>query len=89
MGFHSELLAVLVAKQAETGLSGQQFAAKLGIKQQHWSALITGRTCIGPKVYRGAMRAYPDLISDVLRYLLAPEEGAMPTAGLGTRSPNQ
>lgn len=63
------LIDKLIEKQRQEGLSDRLFAQKLGVSRQLWQFTRTGRTRIGERVCRGALRAYPDLTATILLFL--------------------
>jgi len=60
------LLEKLKGKQTQEGLSDYKFADKLAISHQLWQMTRTGKRDIGFAVLQGTIRAYRDLIPDVL-----------------------
>jgi len=64
------LLPKLIAKQRERGLSDREFAKLLDVPRSTWQLTRTGRVPLGPKVARGAQRAFDDLAPLATLFLL-------------------
>jgi transcriptional regulator with XRE-family HTH domain len=54
------------ARQKSEGLSNELFARKIGISRQMWEFVLNGTREPGLKVWRGIVRAYPDLAGTIL-----------------------
>lgn len=54
------------ARQEAEGLANGPFAEKLGISRQMWESILNGTREPGMKVWRGIVRAYPDLSGTIL-----------------------
>lgn len=66
-----QLIEKLTVIQKTERWSDRQMANQLGISQQMWQFVRTGRHVPGRKTLTGIMRAYPELTADVLLYLQA------------------
>ncbi len=66
------LIEELKRLQAKEGLTGKQFAVKLGIHEISWRRIKNRRAGIGIEFLKGVRRAYPCL-KDVIDTLLAGE----------------
>lgn len=63
------LVDTLKAKQAQSGMDDEAFAAKIGVSRPAWSMVRAGKRQMGDKVLSGVMKAFPSLSDDCLAYL--------------------
>lgn len=57
----ADVLAYLIEKQAEEGLSGMEMAQRLGISETNWSHARRGRRGLTVKQIERAIEHYPEL----------------------------
>jgi hypothetical protein len=62
------LLIKLISRQRLEHLSDRAFAEKIEVSRPHWQATRTGKVKIGKSVEDGVIRAFPDLMPDVMAY---------------------
>lgn len=63
------LIHSLIEKQQAQQLSNTQFARRLGISRALWDLVRTGKRGFGERTLSGIVRAYPELIPEVLLFL--------------------
>ena len=63
------LLGTLINKQRKLNLSDGAFAVCLGCSRMWWNQVKNGRQPLTKGMAIKAMRQFPDLIPEVLRYL--------------------
>jgi len=68
------LVKSLIEKQRSEHLSHTRFAQKLGISQAFWTLIRTGKRSFGEKTLSGIVRAYPELIPELLLFLRGEDE---------------
>lgn len=68
------LINSLIEKQRAEHLSNTQFAQKLGVSRALWDLVRRGRRGLGEKMLKGIVRAYPDLIPQVILHLQGEDE---------------
>lgn len=80
----SDLLAALIQRQRDYGESDLQFARRLSargpISRQTWQALRSGKVEPTHRVLRGAAAAFPDLMPQIIAYLIAHDDRPMAVA---------
>jgi len=82
------LLEKLIQKQ--NGESDYKFAERLGISHQLWQMVRTGKREIPrPPILSGVLKAYPDLIDDVLFFLASDVIISSLTYGKTTTAPER
>lgn len=62
------LIHSLIEKQRAEHLSNTEFAQRLGISRALWDLVRTGKRGFGEKTLSGIVRAYPDLIPELLLF---------------------
>lgn len=67
----SPIAEALEARRVADGLSGEQFARKLGISPAMWSRVRAGKLSGGRAFVLGVLRAYPDLAELLQRKVAA------------------
>ena len=65
------LVARLIERQSETGMTSRRMAALLGISEQHWCHIRAGRRGMPVRLTKRAIALYPELgalfLTDALR----------------------
>jgi len=63
------IIKKLSQRQEQLALTDLEFSKRLGISRALWSMTRKGEKRVGQKLITGIMKAFPDLIPDVLKYL--------------------
>jgi hypothetical protein len=67
----TDFLAAIKQQQAADGLSDAEFARRLGVSHAMWSRVKHGKRGMGREFIRAALRAYPALAAETLRFFSA------------------
>jgi hypothetical protein len=70
-----DFIETLSNKQALLQLSDAQFAKTIGVTRFYWQQIQKKRRKPGAKLLNGVMFSYPDLASEIVRYLSANGNG--------------
>lgn len=65
------MLAELIRRQQESGETDAEYSQRLGIPRSTWTLTRQGKFTLGPRVVRAALRLWPDLREEALRWLAA------------------
>lgn len=63
----ADVLAYLIEKQTEEGISGVEMAQRLGISETNWSHARRGRRGLTVQQIERAVQHYPDLLERFAR----------------------
>lgn len=64
-----ELVRKLEERQRAEGLGDEAFAGTLGVSRIVWNGIKNGRRRLSLRLCLAAMRKYPSLTDDILRYM--------------------